>query len=161
MLNSLYDKVVLMAISTNTEQLTIFYDGHCPMCMAEMQHLKRHDAHNLIDLVSVHQGDFVTEYPQIDFNYAMKVLHGSYQGRTLLGLEVTHRAWTLVGKGFWVAPLNWPVIKSIAHGVYLIVAHYRHPISRYLSRTFGIGKENCQSGTCDSKPVVHDHQRKK
>lgn len=149
-----------MTTSLNKEQLTIFYDGNCPLCTAEMEHLKRKDQNSLIKLVDLHEEDFVSRYPDIDLDYAMKILHGSYQGITLLGLEVTHRAWTLVGKGFWVAPLEWPVIKTMAHCVYLLVARYRHPVSAFLSRVFGIGTQQCVSGTCYDKSTDTDHRRK-
>ena len=95
--------------------LTIFYDGNCPMCATEMAHLKKHDTDNRISLVDIHQDDFSARYPSVCFDDAMKILHGHYKSQLLLGLEVTHRAWTLVGKGFWVAPLNWPIIKTISH----------------------------------------------
>ena len=97
--------------------LTIFYDGNCPLCATEMAHLKKHDQNNVISLVDIHQNDFAAIYPSVSFDAAMKILHGHYNGQLLLGLAVTHRAWTLVGKGFWVAPLNWPVFKTISHWV--------------------------------------------
>lgn len=136
--------------------LTIFYDGNCPMCSSEMAHLKRNDDKDEIKLVDLHEVNFTENHPEIDFDSAMKILHGVYQGSNLLGLEVTHRAWTLVGKGFWVAPLNWPFFKQVAHKVYLLVAKYRHPISGWLSRTLGIGKPQCSSGVCYEKPKNSD-----
>lgn len=149
-----------MVGSTEKQKLTIFYDGHCPMCSSEMEHLKRNDHKNVIELVDLHDDNFAENYPQIDFDYAMKILHGRYRGDYLLGLEVTHRAWTLVGKGFWVAPLDWPIIKQVAHRVYLLIANYRHPISGWLSRTFGIGTEKCKSGVCYDKPTDTNSRRK-
>lgn len=145
----------------NTTQsiLTIYYDGDCPMCSAEMAHLKGKDDRGLIKLVNLHDANFNTQNPGIDFDQAMKMLHGHYQGKLLLGLEVTHRAWTLVGKGFWVAPLNWPVIKPISHWLYCWVAKYRHPISTFLSRVFGVGQQPCDSGVCYGKR--HDVKGKK
>lgn len=80
--------------------LTIFYDGNCPLCVTEMDHLKKHDNNQLIELINIHNKGFAQLYPDIEFNNAMKILHGTYQGKLLLGLEVTHRAWTIVGKGF-------------------------------------------------------------
>ena len=132
--------------------LTIFYDGQCPMCATEMRHLKEYDKQNSIQMVDIHQADFASLYPDISFAKAMKILHGVYKGELLLGLEVTHRAWTLVGKGFWVAPLNWPVIKTISHWVYLILAKYRHQVSGFCAKFFGIKADACTSGTCYSKP---------
>lgn len=138
--------------------LTIFYDGQCPMCSTEMRHLKKYDKSDLITLVDVHQDNFGSLYPDINAADAMKILHGDYQGKLLFGLEVTHRAWTLVGKGIWVAPLNWPVIKTVSHWVYLGLARYRQPISTFLSKIFGIKVDNCTSGTCYDKSTDIDHR---
>lgn len=140
--------------------LTIFYDGNCPMCTTEMQHLKKNDPDNLISLVDIHQKYFEVLYPTVNFVDAMRILHGHYNGQLLLGLEVTHRAWTLVGKGFWVAPLNWPVFKTMSHWLYLAIANYRHQISSCLAKIFGIKTANCISGTCNDNPKNTNHRRK-
>ncbi|PQJ55153.1 DUF393 domain-containing protein [Psychrosphaera saromensis] len=144
----------------DSELLTIFYDGHCPLCVAEMNHLARKDNNNAIELVDIHQDGFAQLYPEIKHSDAMKILHGKYQGKTLLGLEVTHRAWTLVGKGFWVAPLNWPVIKTLSHFVYLGLAKYRQPISSFLAKVFGLKANNCNSGICYDNSTNTDNRRK-
>ncbi len=34
--------------------ITIFYDGNCPMCSAEMNHLKKFDVDNEIHLVNIY-----------------------------------------------------------------------------------------------------------
>lgn len=140
--------------------LTIFYDGNCPMCLAEMNHLKKCDKNNHINLINIHQQDFQQQYPEIKADAAMKILHGLYNGQLLLGLAVTHRAWTLVGKGFWVAPLNWPIIKTISHWVYLILAKFRHPISAVLAKIFGLPNTQCSSGTCYDNSA-NTHRRRK
>lgn len=151
----------MMIVETkDSELLTIFYDGHCPLCAAEMNHLARKDVNNAIELVDIHQEGFAQLYPEIKHGDAMKILHGKYQGKTLLGLEVTHRAWTLVGKGFWVAPLNWPVIKTLSHFVYLGLAKYRQPISSFLAKIFGLKATNCNSGTCYDNSTNTDNRRK-
>jgi predicted DCC family thiol-disulfide oxidoreductase YuxK len=131
--------------------LTIFYDGNCPLCAKEMEHLKKNDTANLISLVDIQQHSFEALHPSVKFVDAMKILHGHYNGQLLLGLEVTYRAWTLVGKGFWVAPLNWPVFKTISHWVYLGLAKYRHQISAILTKAFSIKTSDCISGTCNKK----------
>ena len=95
--------------------------------------------------------DFQHLYPEINVEQALKILHGTYQGKRLLGLEVTHRAWTLIGKGFWVAPLNWPILKTVSHWVYLGIAKYRHPISTALAKVFNIKATNCRQGVCVEK----------
>lgn len=61
------------------------------------------------------QDNFTKHFPHIIVANALQILHGEYQGRLLLALDVTHRAWTLVGRGALVAPLQFPVIKQEAH----------------------------------------------
>ncbi|MCF2948218.1 DUF393 domain-containing protein [Paraglaciecola aquimarina] len=140
--------------------LKIFYDSRCPLCSAEMNHLKANDKDNAISLIDLHQENFDVHYPHINFHQAMQILHGEYKGNLLLGLAVTHRAWTLVGKGFWVAPLNWPVVKTMAHFVYLGIAKHRHKISHLFARIFNISIPECKTGACDVSSK-HTHNRSK
>jgi predicted DCC family thiol-disulfide oxidoreductase YuxK len=142
------------------DKLVIFYDGHCPLCSLEMIKLKKYDTHNQIELCNLHQKDFTKLYPNINFNKAMEILHGQFQGQLLLGLDVTHRAWTIVGKGLFVAPLQFPIIKQLAHLVYLFVARYRHPISQFMYKRLGIGQVMCNKGTCYEKTSISDHRSK-
>lgn len=143
-----------------SNKLTIFYDGNCPMCNLEMQKLKMHDKQNLITLENLHQANFNDKYPNIDSAKAMKILHGEYQNKILLGLDVTHRAWTLVGKGFFVAPLQFPIVKQLSHGVYLLLAKYRHPISNFLYQRLGIGNKKCIQGVCYDQSNNNHHRSK-
>lgn len=136
--------------------LIIFYDSHCPLCSLEMQKLKSRDTQDLIQLEDLHQNNFTQRFPDIDVESAMAVLHGMYQGERLLALDVTHRAWTLVGKGKWVAPLGYPIIKPIAHWIYLFFARYRQPISHFISRYMGI--KHCPKGVCHAQAKHTDHR---
>lgn len=139
--------------------LTIYYDSHCPMCAAEMRHLKRFDKKGVINLIDLHQLANEKDHTDIHFDEAMKILHGKYQGNVLKGLEVTHRAWTLVGFGVWVAPLNWPVIKPLSHFVYVWVAKHRHTVSSYLAKWLNL-ESPCKKGVCYAKKQSSDHWRK-
>jgi predicted DCC family thiol-disulfide oxidoreductase YuxK len=140
--------------------LTIFYDGMCPLCLTEMNNLKRNDNNYLITLVDIHCDEFKNLYTTIKYNDAMKILHGIYDNELLLGLQVIHRTWTLVGKGFWVAPLHWPLIKNFSHWVYLGIAKYRHPISRCLANIFRLSNTHCTSRTCYDKSANINHRGK-
>lgn len=132
-------------------QVTIFYDGQCPLCLAEMKHLKALDDQNLLDLQDLHQTAFAEKFPQVDPEKAMTVLHGRYQGRDIYGLDVTYQAWRAVGKGTWVAILRWPLVRSLADLVYLFFAKHRHRLSRFAERLFprlAIGQSRCLEGKC-------------
>ena len=144
-----------------TTQLTIFYDGKCPLCRLEMQKLKRHDTEDKINLVDLHQPDFQQAFPHIVIDKALAILHGEYQGKLLLGLDVTHRAWALVGKGVFVAPLQWPIVKQIAHMSYLVLARYRYPISQFIAKCFKLKTSHCEQGTCYGQSDSNTHYRSK
>ncbi|MDA9014579.1 DUF393 domain-containing protein [Porticoccaceae bacterium] len=122
-------------------ELKIFYDGGCPLCLAEMKHLLRLDRYKKIDLVDINQQGFQTKYPNISRTKADQILHGQLaDGSILLGLDVTHKAWSLVGKGKWTAIIRWPIIRPIADFFYLQFARHRHFLSRLIT-----GQERCES----------------
>ena len=46
--------------------LTIFYDGHCPLCAAEMQTLQSLDTQKKLQLEDIHADSFSERFPYID-----------------------------------------------------------------------------------------------
>ena len=121
--------------------LTIYYDGHCPLCMIEMKSLKHHDNENTINLIDLHNDNFSEDYPQINKTDAIGILHGQLDtGEILLGLDVTCKAWALVGKHKWMSILRWPLIRTIADVFYRLFARHRSKISYLLT-----GKKSCNS----------------
>lgn len=120
-------------------QLTIFYDSHCPLCMLEMQQLRTIDHEDRIQLVDLHADELNKAYPHINKDEAMQRLHGQLDsGEMLYGLDVTCRAWSLVGKHRWLAILRWPLIKPIADLFYRIFARHRDRIAFLIT-----GKTRC------------------
>lgn len=124
-------------------KLTIFYDGTCPLCTKEMHALKQRDVKQAIKIVDIYSDDF-SDYPQIDAQKANTILHALNDNNELiLGLDVTHRAWQLVGRGWLYAPLRWPLLKPIADWLYLRFANNRYRVSYWLT-----GSSRCNSGQC-------------
>jgi len=120
-------------------QLTIFYDSHCPLCLAEMQHLVKYDEDNHIRLIDLYACDLKRLYPQIDKHKAMQRLHGQLDtGEMLYGLDVTCTAWSLVGKYRWLKILRWPFIKPVSNLTYRFFARYRETIALVFT-----GKKRC------------------
>ena len=130
-----------------TVALTIFYDGGCPLCVAEMRHLQKLDSAGNIAFENIYETGFSERFPQINKQQADRILHGQTgDGVMLFGLDVTYRAWVLVGKRKWVAILRWPLIKWFADISYLFFARYRYTISRLLT-----GQSRCDSCTIDRR----------
>lgn len=129
----------------NTAQLTIFYDGGCPLCVHEMRQLKRRNDSGQIQFEDIHQAGFNQRYPQVDREAANKILHAqTADGTFIYGLDVTHQAWKLAGRGWLTAPLRWPVIRFFADSFYLFFARHRYKISRLLT-----GRSRCQQCSLD------------
>ncbi|MBQ4811403.1 DUF393 domain-containing protein [Pseudoalteromonas luteoviolacea] len=124
-------------------ELTIFYDGTCPLCVKEMNALTKRDTHKHINTVDIYSDEF-SRYENIDPDKANTILHAiDKEGNLILGLDVTHKAWQLVGMGWLYAPLRWPVIKPVADQLYLLFAKNRYRISYWLT-----GKSRCENGVC-------------
>ena len=120
-------------------QLTIFYDGYCPLCLAEMNKLKRLNTKQQIDFVDIQSEFFFAQYPHLDWNTLNQRIHGYLaDGSLISGLDVTYIAWKLVGFGWLYAPLRWPVIRWFADAGYNFFATHRYRISYLLT-----GKERC------------------
>lgn len=126
-------------------ELTIFYDGGCPLCVNEMRHLSRRDTAQKIALQDIHAEGFAEDFPYIDPVRADQIFHGQLaNGEMIYALDVTYEAWALVGKRHWVAILRWPVVKQVSHQVYLFFAKHRWRISKLLT-----GSERCE--VCEIK----------
>lgn len=131
-------------------QLTLFYDGSCPLCVAEMRALSAFDSKGCLNLVDLGEADVEQRYPEIDRVAAMRILHAELDRgdgnlpERLMGLDATRWAWKLVNRKPWIAVLRWPLIRPIADQFYLLFARHRYRISFLLT-----GRKRCEAGVCD------------
>ena len=130
------------AIDNGTRMLlTLFFDGHCPLCSAEVQQLNRLDHLGLLELVDLHQADFTLLYPHVNKVQASNILQAEQSDGTMLyGLDANCKAWELVGKKRWLRVLRWPVIRMFADLGYMFFAKNRSTISYLVT-----GKRRCAS----------------
>ena len=127
--------------------LTIFYDSQCPLCMTEMRLLEKNNHDKRLNLIDLHDDDFSKRHPYINKSKAMNILHGELDtGELLLGLDVTCKAWNLVGKHKWLMILRWPIIRILADVTYLFFARYRSQISYLIA-----GKRPCTQCSLKNK----------
>lgn len=128
-------------------KLRLFYDGQCPLCALEMKHLERANTLQHIQLIDIHEPGLQEQYPHINLKHANDILHAeTSNGQLLLGLDATHAAWQLVGKGHRTGWLRNPRIAPFADKAYLFFAKHRHIISRLF-----ISKK-CNS-QCSNNPI--------
>lgn len=125
-------------------QFTVFYDGACPLCMAEMRHLMKRNKKKVLKFVDINQPTFQLEYPELDKQALNARIHGRWDsGEMLTGLDVTYAAWKQVGMGWLYAPLRWPIIRFFADKAYIVFARHRYKISYWLT-----GQRRCETDVC-------------
>lgn len=135
-------------------ELTVFYDGFCPLCVKEMTQLAKKDKCGFLAFYDINQVQLSVEHPDIDFVEANRFLHAkTSNGEIITGLDVTYLSWKLVGRGGIIAPLRWPVIKPVADKLYKMFAKHRYQISKWFT-----GKARCE-GSCDIQTYVSDNRK--
>ena len=92
----------------------MFIDSQCPLCVAEVQMLQRHDKHKQLVFEDIHAPDFNDRYPQFNVHECYNTLHAiDDNGTVVKGLDATVLVWRTVDKYKWLGVLRWPVIKMM------------------------------------------------
>ena len=95
---------------------TLYYDGACPLCSAEIGKLKKLSRGN-IDLVDIHSLDAGS--CEIDSEALLSRLHlKTADGEWITGLSANVRAWQHTPLRYLWRILEWPLIKPISHRAY-------------------------------------------
>ena len=115
----------------NQQAETLYYDGQCPLCTAEIRRLSRYSDHGL-RLVDVHDASL----DENERSERLKVLHLERADGTMLrGLDANLAAWDHTRYGALLGWLKWPVIRHIASFVYHAWAEMRY------ARMYGQGRQ--------------------
>jgi predicted DCC family thiol-disulfide oxidoreductase YuxK len=119
----------------NEGPFTLLYDGDCPFCRREVQWLKRRDQHGRIVAEDISREGFRAEAYGLSQEEVMGVLHGVFpDGRIVRRLEAIREVYRVVGLGWLVAPLSWPILNWFADKAYGIFARNRMALGRLFGR---------------------------
>ena len=121
-------------MSTSPE-LTLLYDGGCPLCVREVTFLRRKDRDQSIRFIDVDAQDYSPEdWSGISYRQAMSRIHAiQSDGTVLTDVAVFREAYRLIGLGWLYAPTRWPVIGPVVDGLYGVWARYRLKITNRAS----------------------------
>ena len=113
-------------MSTSPE-LTLLYDGGCPLCVREVTFLSRRDRQGSIRFVDVDAQDYDPEvWSGITYRQAMARIHAiQADGTVLIDVAVFREAYRLVGLGWLYAPTAWPGLATVVNRVYAFWAARR------------------------------------
>ncbi len=114
-------------------QIKLLYDGRCPLCLREVNFLKKRDAgRGLVAFVDIADDNYAPEkHGNVDFETAMGRIHAVLPDGTLIkNVEVLRRVYETLGMGWVYAATRWPIINSIADTIYGIWADWRLMLTR-------------------------------
>ncbi len=115
-------------VSPASWQIKLLYDGACPLCVREVNFLRKRDAgRGLVAFVDIAQDDYSAEANGgVDFETAMGRIHAVLPNGTVIkNVEVFRQVYEVLGIGWIYAVTKWPVIGPLVDWIYEIWADWR------------------------------------
>ena len=115
-----------------TWKIKLLYDGACPLCLREVNFLRKKDAgRGLVALVDIAEPDYNPNFHAgVEFETAMGRIHGVLpDGTVIQNMEVFRRTYDILGMGWVYAITGLPVVGTIADWLYGIWADWRLPLT--------------------------------
>lgn len=114
-------------MTTPQAELTLLYDGGCPLCLREVTFLRRRDHRGLLQFIDVDAEDYDPDaWGGISYRQAMARIHAiQVDGTVLRDVAVFREAYRLIGLGWLYAPTTWPLLGSAVDAAYGIWARFR------------------------------------
>lgn len=129
-----------------TAELTLYYDGNCQFCLAEMHRLMRWNIASRLDFVDISTPDFDPAPLGVDMAALDRELHGrTADGRLLVGIDSMLAAYTLVGRAWIVWPLQVHILRPLLASLYRSFARNRYRFSRWMGYQ---PARQCEEGVC-------------
>jgi predicted DCC family thiol-disulfide oxidoreductase YuxK len=119
-----------MTKQTQESSLTLYYDGLCPLCQAEITWLSSRNAKKLLYFVDVSASNYEAASHQISCQAALDQMHGKLSdGTMLVGVEVFAAAYQRADLALLAWLFTRPWLSPILRFCYKVFARYRHRIS--------------------------------
>ena len=148
-------------------ELTVLYDGGCPLCVREVTFLRRRDRRRNAErphlaFVNIDAADYdPAAHQNISYREAMGRIHGiDASGMVLRDLAVFRRAYELIGLGWLYAHTRWPLLGSLGNGLYALWANWRLAITGRPSLEQLCGERaGCRITTAPARPTGPQKRR--
>jgi predicted DCC family thiol-disulfide oxidoreductase YuxK len=107
-------------------EIEVFFDGECPLCVREIQMLRRKDRRQRIRFTDIAAAEFDAATVGIPWPTLMARIHGRLPDGTLLeGVEVFRRLYAAVGFRSLVAATRLPLVAPLLELSYQLFAKNR------------------------------------
>jgi len=106
-------------------EISVLFDGDCPLCVREVRMLRRLDR-GRIGFEDIAAPGFEASGYGLDSATLMARIHGVLgDSRVIEGMEVFRRAYAAVGLGWLLAPSRWPLLRPLCDAAYRSFARNR------------------------------------
>ncbi len=123
--------VVSIMEQTQLESLSIFYDGNCPLCLAEIHVLKNNNHQQLLTFVNVHDENAVDQ--TINCDLALEVIHAQLAGgKVIKGPKVFEEAYKRSDLTLMKWLFSFKLFQKFYAVFYPFFAKFRHQISKLI-----------------------------
>jgi predicted DCC family thiol-disulfide oxidoreductase YuxK len=130
-------------------ELTLLFDGACPLCRREVETLRRRDqGRERLAFVDVDDPGYdPARHGGITYAEAMGRIHAlRADGQVIRDVEVFRQAYALVGLGWLYAPTRWPLLRPLVDLLYGLWARWRLAITGRPSLET-LCRERCSTAT--------------
>lgn len=113
---------------TPTWKVDLLYDGDCPLCLREVNFLRKQDRdRGLVRFTDIAAPDYEpSQHGGVDYATAMGRIHGVLaDGRIIKNVEVFRQVYRVLGIGWIYAPTGWPLLGPLVDGLYGVWATWR------------------------------------
>ncbi|WP_322087037.1 DUF393 domain-containing protein [Burkholderia sp. BCC1999] len=136
----------------STSELVLYFDGRCPLCVAEIRRLGARDARHRLAFVDIAEPGFDPAPLGVGLPALNRELHARLpDGRMLAGVDSIVAAHALVGRRWLVWLLRVPVMRAALALLYRRFARNRHAVSRWLGYR---AEAPCDGAACGSGGVA-------
>ena len=121
------------SLQQSADLLTIYYDGLCPLCMAEIHFLTARNRRGLLSFVDISHKEFADAGHPVSCAAAMAQIHGRLgNGQLLTGVPVFIEAYRRADLRVLVWLLSRAWTRPLLDLGYVWFARYRQSISRVI-----------------------------
>jgi len=83
----------MSSVKSDYKLLTVFYDGRCPLCQAEILFLSRRSQPQILRFIDIHSSNYDASATGVSCEEAMTALYGQIEGEpTMQGVQVFSEA---------------------------------------------------------------------
>ena len=118
-------------MANQLQKLTLFYDGQCPLCQAEILFLSGRNQANLLEFIDIHTSRYDPQAVGVSCEQALAAMYGQYADGTLIeGVAVFPEAYRRANLPWLAWIFSRSALQPVFKVSYKFFASNRHAISR-------------------------------